>query len=151
MKVEAAATPPTARRGWTVDALLAPGSRWLALAALAISFVFPVGGLPVDLCTFHATTGLPCPGCGLTRGLSALSQGDFTAALGLNPFVLVLWPTFAFLSGLALLPAAVRGRVEAWLRRSPRVARAYELTCIAFLGFGLLRLGAFAVLGQRFP
>jgi hypothetical protein len=145
------ASPPASSRGWTVEALLAPGTRWLALAALAISFVFPVRGLGFDLCAFHAGTGLPCPGCGLTRGLSALSQGDLTAALALNPFVLFLWPTFLVLALLVVLPRRPRAALEARLRRSRFAAKAYELVFWAFLGFGALRLVAFAVLQARFP
>jgi hypothetical protein len=141
---------PTAR-GWTVEALLAPGTRWLALAALAVSFVFPVKGLGVDLCFFHASTGLPCPGCGLTRGLSALSQGDFSTALAMHPFVFALWPTFLLLAALAVLPRRWREPVELRLRESRLAAKVYELVFWAFLGFGLLRLAAFALTQQRFP
>ncbi len=138
-------------RGWTVEALLSPATRWLALAALAISFVFPVGGLGVDLCAFHAATGLPCPGCGLTRGLSALSQGDLSTALAMHPFVYALWPTFALLAVLAVLPRRLREPIEARLRRSALAAKVYELGFWAFLGFGALRLLAFALTQQRFP
>lgn len=141
---------PTAR-GWTVEALLSPGTRWLALAALAISFVFPVRGLGIDLCLFHASTGLPCPGCGLTRGLSALSQGDFSTALAMNPFVYALWPTFLFLGVLAVLPRRWREPLELRLRASRVAAKVYELVFWAFLGFGVLRFVAFAVTRQPFP
>jgi hypothetical protein len=134
-----------------VEALLSPGTRWLALAALAISFVFPVRGLGIDLCAFHAATGLPCPGCGLTRGLSALSQGDFSTALAMHPFVYALWPTFALLALLAVAPRRWREPVELRLRQSTLAARVYELGFWAFLGFGGLRLVAFAVTQQRFP
>lgn len=37
-------------------------------------------------CTFHAATGLWCPGCGLTRGTHQLLNGDVPAALGMNVF-----------------------------------------------------------------
>jgi len=36
-------------------------------------------------CPFHAWTGLPCPGCGATRAVLALSAGDPAAALAWNP------------------------------------------------------------------
>lgn len=134
-----------------MEALLAPGVRYLALLVLAVSFVFPLSGLGVDLCWLHASTGLPCPGCGLSRAVSAISQGEFGAALGLNPFAFVAWPTFLGLALLALLPGAARRRVEAALRRSGRTGRALELAFWAFLGFGVIRFGVFLALAERFP
>lgn len=137
--------------GWTIEALLTPLTRYLALFVISVSFIFPIGGLGIDLCVLHAATGLPCPGCGMSRAISAISQGDFSAALGLNPFAFFAWPTFFVLAVMALLPSGVRTRVEAPLRRSTRAAKLYELIFFAFLGFGVIRLGVFMVLDQRFP
>ena len=137
-------------RRWSVEALFSPSSRALAVFVIVVSFVFPVGGLGFDLCMLHASTGLPCPGCGMSRAIAAISQGDFSAALGLNPFSIFAWPTFFALAVLTVLPARVRTRVQAWMERS-RAAKVYELVFWAFLGFGLLRLGLFMVMGERFP
>jgi hypothetical protein len=75
-----------------------------ALAALAIvgSFLYRPGDLPAfAICWFRALTGLPCPGCGLTRAFCAISHGEFAAAWKFNPFgflfyllavLLVPWP-----------------------------------------------------------
>ena len=46
-------------------------------------------GLP-DLCPLHRTTGLWCPLCGGTRATRELMYGDLWAAMGYNPFALVL-------------------------------------------------------------
>lgn len=46
-------------------------------------------GLP-DLCPLHRTTGLWCPLCGGTRATRELMHGDLGAAMGYNPFALVL-------------------------------------------------------------
>ena len=46
-------------------------------------------GLP-DLCPLHRTTGLWCPLCGGTRATRELMHGDLWAAMGYNPFALVL-------------------------------------------------------------
>lgn len=140
-----------APRGW-LKALLTPWARRGVLVAFVGSFLFPVGGLGVDLCPLHAATGLPCPGCGVTRGLSALSQGDLHVALGANPFVLLLWPFFAVVAVLALLPQA---RVDALERQldlvEPWFSRAFRVVLASFFGFGLLRLVYFLVSRDWFP
>ena len=43
-------------------------------------------------CPFHMLTGLYCPGCGVTRCISALLQGNWQAALRSNAAIVVLAP-----------------------------------------------------------
>jgi hypothetical protein len=137
---------------WSSRALLNPVARYLALAVMAASFALPVQGLGIPLCWLHSTTGLPCPGCGMTRALTAFSHGDFTAALGLNPFVLLAWPTFFILAAATLAPKRTYQRFEAWvMARDRKVAGFYRLGVFAFIAFGVARLVVFAALGQRFP
>jgi hypothetical protein len=48
--------------------------------------------LPGFPCPFRAGTGVPCPGCGLTRACGALVTGDLTAMMrfhALAPLVLI--------------------------------------------------------------
>lgn len=56
--------------------LLAIG--WLAL------------GLPTPPCPLHMLTGLPCPTCGMTRGLRCLLHGNLEAALLFNPLLMLI-------------------------------------------------------------
>ena len=137
---------------WSHRALLTPFSRWLALAVMVVSFVFPVGGLGFDLCWLHALTGLPCPGCGLSRAVAAVSQGELRVALGANPFVLVVWPLFLGLAVLAVMPARWAKRVEARLDHiGGPLTRWYQVVFLAFVGFGALRFSYFLVTRQAFP
>jgi len=54
----------------------------------------------VSLCPFHAVTGLPCPGCGMTRAMISLGQLKLEEAIGYNLFstpllilmILYVWP-----------------------------------------------------------
>ncbi len=138
--------------GWSHRALFTPFSRWLALVVMVVSFIFPVGGLGVDLCWLHALTGLPCPGCGMSRAVAAVSQGELRVALGANPFVLFVWPLFVVLAVLAVLPARWAKRAEARLdRMGEQLTRGYQVVFLAFVGFGLLRFSYFLVTQQPFP
>lgn len=89
------------------------GNRVLLMAVsaltLAAPFIFSGAELPV-LCPMHGIFGLPCPGCGLGRAFTALSQGDFLAALKFHvlaiPFALLL--VVAFFTALYELIARKR-------------------------------------------
>jgi hypothetical protein len=63
-----------------------------------------------ELCTLKATTGVPCPGCGLTRSWVSAVHGDAAGSLGHHP-----------LGWLVLLYALAQGaRHAAWLTRPGR-------------------------------
>src|SRR4051812_9799537 len=71
----------------------------LTSAVFAVSATWNPSELPgFVLCPFRAVTGLPCPGCGMTRAFCAIGHGDLANAFGFNvlaPFVfaaaLLLW------------------------------------------------------------
>jgi len=86
-------------------------SAWTACVCctliLAASALWSPEGLPrVPTCSFHAVTGRPCPGCGLTRSVCAISHGRWGEAWRFNPFGYLFY-------GLALL-GAVSPLVERW-------------------------------------
>ncbi|MBI3184443.1 MAG: DUF2752 domain-containing protein [Myxococcales bacterium] len=144
--------PGRRRLEWWLGALTDQRTRYLALFAIASSLVLPFSGVGVDLCWLHSVTGLPCPGCGMTRAFIALSQGDLATAAGANPFALLLYPLFLALGASALLPDRMRESAERWLAaRGSAVGRAYGVSLAAFLGFGMLRFAAFLVRGEVFP
>ena len=55
-----------------------------AVTALAFLAFCALVGLTVG-CPIKAATGLPCPGCGLTRGCMALLRLDFAGAFHWHP------------------------------------------------------------------
>ena len=71
-----------------------PGSRdpeliWgsiLLLAAL-VATAWLSSGISTPRCLLHATTGIPCPCCGMTRATWHLLQGEIGAAFLLNPLM----------------------------------------------------------------
>ena len=61
----------------------------LAAGILYAWFAGHVAGIP---CMFHLLTGLKCPGCGMTRVLISLLQGDLIGAFRQNAAVFLLLP-----------------------------------------------------------
>ncbi|HMO32540.1 MAG TPA: DUF2752 domain-containing protein [Lacibacter sp.] len=59
--------------------LLAGGYAWLIW-----HLQHPAAGATV--CLLKSVSGLPCPSCGTTRGISELLHGNFSGALHSNPF-----------------------------------------------------------------
>jgi hypothetical protein len=46
-------------------------------------------------CPIKALTGIPCPGCGMTRGFMAIASGNLREAIGYNLFSPILFLGFA--------------------------------------------------------
>lgn len=120
---------------------------WFVLLLLTGVFVVSAWWRPADLpaltlCPWRALTGLPCPGCGMTRAFCALGHGEWRAAVGYNalsPFVLlalvVVWARAA--ATLLGLDAA-----RAFLERL-RPGRAVSLALLALtLAWWAARLAA---------
>jgi hypothetical protein len=110
------------------------GAIFLAIgtaAAIGVA-VLHLDRLPILICMFRATTGVPCMTCGATRALGELVAGDWRGALVMNPLAtlgaiaLVPWG----LGDLALMP---RGRALA-LEAAPAAARALRLLVVLALG-----------------
>ena len=58
----------------------------------ALHLGLSLAGLPGWSCPFLAATGIPCPGCGLTRATMALVRGDFAQSFQIHAFA----PIFLF-------------------------------------------------------
>lgn len=89
--------------------LAAAGILAAAAGVFVVGYFDPTTAGFFPVCPLHATTGLNCPGCGLTRGFHALFQGDVWSALHFN----LLLPIYLFVGiylfiSLALI--VVRGR-----------------------------------------
>jgi hypothetical protein len=77
------ATPPRTRAPVELDLKVL---RLGGAAMLALASVRPL--LPVEVgppCPLRTLTGIPCPFCGMTRGVTALVHGHLSAAFGFNP------------------------------------------------------------------
>jgi len=118
----------------------------VAWLVLVLACVHPPSGLGLRVCWTKASFGVPCPGCGLSRSMSATVRGDFGTAVGLNPFGPVFVSIFAVIAVGSALPRRGRRGVARFIIRNPSATRATYVTLIAmFLLFGVVRAGrAFA-------
>jgi hypothetical protein len=79
----ATVTAPSASKPLELD--LNP-LRYGGAAMLGIAAVRPMLPLtPVAPCPLRTLTGIPCPFCGMTRGVTSLVHGQVTAAFTYNP------------------------------------------------------------------
>ena len=81
----------------------------IGVGGIVIAALLPAGGIedgPV-LCPFRALTGLPCPGCGLTRSWVYLMHGDIGSSLASNWFGPVL-----IVAVLVLAVVSLRSRLR---------------------------------------
>lgn len=113
-------------QAWTVR-----NARWLApplglgvcALALALVRVFEHWRLPLPRCGLRTLTGLPCPTCGGTRCLLALSESDIGKAFQFNPLVALASLALCVWTGLWLLDLCCHrnwaGRVASTAQRSP--------------------------------
>ena len=108
-------TPRAGAVGWLFAALI-------AAALIGSSVTEAHARLPFSACIFRNLTGLPCPGCGMTRGFVAMGHGrlgDAWRANTLSPFAYaVAWGCLAHFALAQLFPALRRVRVSRRLRWS---------------------------------
>src|SRR3977135_111559 len=80
--------------------LLLTGTLGLNIVAISLH-------LPGWECAFFRVTGLPCPGCGLTRACLLLLKGEVHAAIRFHAFAPIFVLFIAMLIVCTLLPRTV--------------------------------------------
>lgn len=63
--------------------------------ALGLQMVFDPFRTDIPLCLLHHLTGLHCPGCGASRAVHALLDGDLWLALRNNAVIVIAMPLVA--------------------------------------------------------
>ncbi len=110
---------------------------WVGLLAAAIC---PPHGLGISVCWFCGATGLPCPGCGVTRSLSCGLRGLWWESWHYHPMGLPILALFAFTAAQSLLPRPARERLAQSLRDyAVMFNTVYLVFVVVFLGFGIAR------------
>ena len=111
MKEEPDIRDKTSHR-WELAAYLVR-ERALGLAMVGGGLVVAaLAGLGWDIwrCPIRLVTGLPCPGCGMTRACQAMVRGNWAAVWQMNPFAPVFALFWVVVAVGLLLPQPWRGR-----------------------------------------
>lgn len=67
-----------------------------------------------SICLVKNLFGFDCPGCGMTRALSALAHGDIVSAIHFNSLVILIGPLLGYILLRALFAelTAIFGRIS---------------------------------------
>ena len=116
-------------------------SVFVSLSAIVSSFFIPPDGIPgFAVCLSSYVTGIPCPGCGLTRSISSISHGAFAKAFFYHPFGFIIYPVFVFLGTYALLPKRIKEKVKKYLMtKNDHIGTFYLFFIYSFIAFGAVR------------
>lgn len=113
----------------------------VAIGAAALAHLALLGlDLPAWPCPLRDTVGLPCPGCGLSRALTALLHGQWRAALVQHAFAPVLLAGLVLITGMALLPEAARRQGISVVARFERRTGLTALLLVGLMAYWLTRL-----------
>jgi hypothetical protein len=118
----------------------------VAWVGLLVATVSPPHGLGINLCWFSGATGLPCPGCGVTRSLSCGLRGLWLESWHYHPLGLPVLALFIFTAVQSLLPGRARERVAQHIKAHALLFNAVYLAFVAvFVTFGLARALSYLV------
>ncbi|HWN11218.1 MAG TPA: DUF2752 domain-containing protein [Pyrinomonadaceae bacterium] len=98
---------------------------------LSLHIIFVLLHLPLWECPFFKVTGLPCPGCGLTRACLMLLQGDVHGAVRFHAFA----PIFIILISMMMLATVLPKTVaEPFIQKAETLERKTGITLIILSG-----------------
>lgn len=115
------------RGRWEVAAALIRDWRlgWAMVGGGGVYFLLSWLGLEIFPCAFKKVTGLPCPGCGMTRSCLAMVRGEWGEMWHWHPFGPLFALFWVVVGGGLLMPSGLRGRYAdrvAWVERKTRWA-----------------------------
>lgn len=112
---------------------------WWMIGGSGIYFLLSLAGMKIYVCPIKETTGLLCPGCGLTGGAKALMRGDLATATHSNWFTLFLALFWIAVAVGLIIPDAASKRYIAWVRKSEEITKWPYFFAIAAIFYALTR------------
>ncbi|MFN8411609.1 MAG: DUF2752 domain-containing protein [Anaerolineales bacterium] len=89
----------------------------MIMGAGIIHFGLTFAGYKGWQCPFLAATGVPCPGCGLTRAIIQLVHGNISASLQTHAFAPIFLIAMIILLSVFLLPEKLRLHVISFVNK----------------------------------
>ena len=115
------------------------------LAFLQLLLVF--SRLPSWPCPFFHASGLPCPGCGMTRATLLLFQGEWRQAFTMHAFAPVFLLALIVITACAIAP---RNYVSRLADRAELLERYTGITALILIGLVLYWLARLLILQTDF-
>jgi hypothetical protein len=110
---------------------------WVGLSA---AILLPPHGAGIVVCWMQGATGVPCPGCGMTRSLSCAVRGMFAESWNYHPCGLLVLALFLFTAAQSLFPKPARERLAQFMQAHALFFNGLYLAFIAgFMSFGAMR------------
>jgi hypothetical protein len=103
----------------------------LLTGALSLNVVAIALHLPGWECAFFRVTGLPCPGCGLTRACLLLLKGEVQASIKFHAFAPIFILFIALLITCTLMPGTL---IEPFISKAETLERRTGITIIILGG-----------------
>jgi hypothetical protein len=116
------------------------GATGLHIALVSLS-------LPSWECPFFRLTGIPCPGCGLSRAMMLLLKGDLAGSLRFHAFAPIFLFAIVALILSVLLPKSI---IQPAIARAELIERKTGLTVLILAGLILYWLARLLFLQSAF-
>ena len=108
--------------------------------AAVLQIISAFSDLSLWKCPIYHGLGVPCPGCGLSRALRRLLQGDWRTAMTIHAFAPVLLFALILLGCAGLLPEPYRGKMISETERIERETGISAFLLISLVGYWIIRL-----------
>lgn len=119
----------------------------LLIGALSLNVIAIALHLPGWECAFFRVTGLPCPGCGLTRACLLLLRGEVQTSIRFHAFAPIFVLFIATLVICTLLPRTV---TESFIDKAETLERRTGITIIILGGLILYWLARLLISPMAF-
>jgi len=121
------------------DVLFGRFTMCFSVFALTISFFLPVDGLGINICWIQQMFELPCPGCGLTRSVTCISQLEFAKSLQYHPFGGFVYAIFVSNVTILIFSKTKQQAKDLFRQHNVVIQRFYLAFVTLFIVFGVCR------------